>query len=125
MAFLSGILSVILAIGILPFFEGIFNMITPLKLWNWRDPNHPLLKRLLMEAPGTYHHSLMVGNLAEVAARQIGGNALLARVGAYFHDVGKLKRPNFFKRKSNVRESARQDNPEFEYPCDNIPYKRR
>ena len=54
-------------------------------------------KRLLMEAPGTYHHSLMVGNLAEVAVRRIGGNALLARVGAYFHDVGKLKRPNFFK----------------------------
>lgn len=50
-----------------------------------------------MEAPGTYHHSLMVGNLAEVATREIGGNAILSRVGAYFHDVGKLKRPNFFK----------------------------
>ncbi|NLM09526.1 MAG: HDIG domain-containing protein, partial [Clostridiaceae bacterium] len=105
MAFLSGILSVILAIGILPFFEGIFNMITPLKLLELADPNHPLLKRLLMEAPGTYHHSLMVGNLAEVAARQIGGNALLARVGAYFHDVGKLKRPNFFK------ENQMSENP--------------
>jgi len=49
-----------------------------------------------MEAPGTYHHSLMVGNLAEAATEAIGGNALLARVGAYFHDIGKLKRPNFF-----------------------------
>ena len=96
-AFLSGILSVILAIGLLPFLESIFNVITPLKLLELADPNHPLLKRLLMEAPGTYHHSLMVGNLAEVAVRQIGGNALLARVGAYFHDIGKLMRPGFFK----------------------------
>lgn len=97
LSFLNGILSVIIAIGLLPFLESIFNMITPLKLLELADPNHPLLKRLLMEAPGTYHHSLMVGNLAEVAVRQIGGNALLARVGAYFHDIGKLKRPNFFK----------------------------
>jgi len=104
-AFINGILSVILAIGILPFFEGIFNMITPLKLLELADPNHPLLKRLLMEAPGTYHHSLMVGNLAEAAVRQIGGNPLLARVGAYFHDVGKLKRPNFFK------ENQMSENP--------------
>lgn len=104
-AFIGGILSVILAIGILPFFEGIFNLITPLKLLELADPNHPLLKRLLMEAPGTYHHSLMVGNLAEAAVRQIGGNALLARVGAYFHDVGKLKRPNFFK------ENQMSENP--------------
>lgn len=96
-AFLNGILAVILAIGLLPFLESIFNMITPLKLLELGDPNHPLLKRLLMEAPGTYHHSLMVGNLAEVGTRVIGGNALLARVGAYFHDVGKLKRPGFFK----------------------------
>ncbi len=97
LAFLNGILSVILAIGLFPFLESIFNMITPLKLLELADPNHPLLKRLLMEAPGTYHHSLMVGNLSEVAVRMIGGNALLARVGAYFHDVGKLKRPGFFK----------------------------
>jgi len=96
-AFLNGILSVILAMGLLPFLESIFNMITPLKLLELADPNHPLLKRLLMEAPGTYHHSLMVGNLSEVAVRAIGGNSLLARVGAYFHDIGKLKRPGFFK----------------------------
>jgi putative nucleotidyltransferase with HDIG domain len=96
-SFLNGILSVVLAIGLLPFFESIFNMVTPMKLLELADPNHPLLKRLLMEAPGTYHHSLMVGNLAEVAVRAIGGNSLLARVGAYFHDIGKLKRPGFFK----------------------------
>ncbi len=105
LAFLNGLFSIILAIGILPFLESTFNVVTPLKLLELADPNHPLLKRLLMEAPGTYHHSLMVGNLAEVATREIGGNALLARVGAYFHDVGKLKRPHFFK------ENQMSDNP--------------
>lgn len=105
LAFLNGMLSMILAIGILPFLEGAFNVITPFKLLELSDPNHPLIKRLMIEAPGTYHHSLMVGNLAEAAIRTIGGNALLARVGAYFHDVGKLKRPNFFK------ENQMADNP--------------
>lgn len=105
LAFVNGIFSIVLAIGILPFLESTFNVITPLKLLELADPNHPLLKRLLMEAPGTYHHSLMVGNLAEVATREIGGNSLLARVGAYFHDIGKLKRPNFFK------ENQMADNP--------------
>lgn len=97
LAFLNGIFSMILAVGLLPFLEGAFNVITPFKLMELADPNHPLLKRLLIEAPGTWHHSLMVGNLAETATRAIGGNALLARVGAYYHDIGKLKRPNFFK----------------------------
>jgi putative nucleotidyltransferase with HDIG domain len=102
---LNGILSTIFTIGALPFFESTFNIITPLKLIELANPNQPLMKRLLMEAPGTYHHSLMVGNLAEVAIEAINGNALLARVGAYYHDVGKLKRPNFFK------ENQLSDNP--------------
>lgn len=102
---INGILSTIFTIGILPFFEITFNIITPLKLLELANPNQPLIKRLLMEAPGTYHHSLMVGNLAEVATEAIEGNALLARVGAYYHDVGKLKRPNFFK------ENQLSDNP--------------
>lgn len=93
----NGMLSTIFTIGTLPFFESTFNIITPLKLLELSNPNQPLIKKLLMEAPGTYHHSLMVGNLAEVATEAINGNALLARVGAYYHDVGKLKRPNFFK----------------------------
>ncbi len=105
LVFLNGILSMILAIGLLPFLEGSFNVITPFKLLELADPNHPIIKRLLIEAPGTYHHSLMVGNLAEAAIRTIGGNSLLARVGAYFHDIGKLKRPNFFK------ENQLSDNP--------------
>jgi len=96
-AFLNGVLSMVLTIGLMPFWESAFNVITPLKLLELANPNQPLLKRLLMEAPGTYHHSLMVGNLAEVAVEAIGGNSLLARVGAYFHDIGKLTRPNFFK----------------------------
>ncbi len=94
---LNGMLSTIFTIGALPLFESVFNIITPLKLLELANPNQPLIKKLLMEAPGTYHHSLMVGNLAEVATEAINGNALLARVGAYYHDVGKLKRPNFFK----------------------------
>lgn len=105
MVALNGILSTIFTIGALPFFESTFNIITPLKLLELANPNQPLMKRLLMEAPGTYHHSLMVGNLAEVAIEAINGNALLARVGAYYHDVGKLKRPNFFK------ENQLSDNP--------------
>lgn len=96
-AFLNGIISMILTIGLMPFWESAFNVITPLKLLELANPNQPLLKRLLMEAPGTYHHSLMVGNMAEIAVEAIGGNSLLARVGAYFHDIGKLSRPNFFK----------------------------
>ena len=95
--FLNGFVSMILTIGFLPFLESAFNIVTPLKLLELSNPNHPLLKRLLIEAPGTYHHSLMVGNLAEIATEDLGGNALLARTGAYFHDVGKLKRPDFFK----------------------------
>lgn len=101
----NGMMSTILTIGLLPFFESTFNIITPLKLLELSNPNQPLIKKLLMEAPGTYHHSLMVGNLAEVATEAINGNALLARVAAYYHDVGKLKRPNFFK------ENQLSDNP--------------
>ncbi|HEY5584054.1 MAG TPA: HDIG domain-containing metalloprotein [Ruminiclostridium sp.] len=95
--FLNGLVSMVLTIGLLPFFESVFDIVTPLKLLEISNSNHPLLKKLLVEAPGTYHHSLMVGNLAEIATEDLGGNALLARAGAYFHDVGKLKRPDFFK----------------------------
>lgn len=102
---INGLVSIVLTIGILPFLESTFNVITPLKLLELANPNQPLIKRLLLEAPGTYHHSLMVGNLAEVATEAINGNALLARVGACYHDVGKLKRPNFF------RENQMTENP--------------
>ncbi|HHY38219.1 MAG TPA: HDIG domain-containing protein [Clostridia bacterium] len=93
---LNGIISAIVAMGTLPYLETLFEVITPVKLLELLNPNQPLLKRLLIEAPGTYHHSAMVANLAEAAAEAVGGNSLLARVGGYYHDIGKLKRPYFF-----------------------------
>ena len=104
-AMTSGIISAILCIGLQPLMESIFNLATNAKLIELSNPNQPLLRRLLLEAPGTYHHSIIVANLAEAAASAVGGNALLARVGAYYHDVGKLKRPVYFK------ENQMGDNP--------------
>ena len=101
----NGMVSVILVLGLLPLFESVFNIITPFKLLELANPNRPLLKRLLMEAPGTYHHSLMVGNLAEEASNEIGANGLLARVGAYYHDIGKMSRPMFFKENQGSEEN--------------------
>ncbi len=95
-ATLSGGLSVIAAIGIMPLFELIFNTVSPLRLIELSQPGHPLMKRLFVEAPGTSQHSMMVANLADTAAEAIGANAMIARVGAYFHDVGKLENPMMF-----------------------------
>lgn len=94
---INGLFSSVLTIGSLPLWESLFGILTPLKLLELSNPNQPLLKRLLLETPGTYHHSIMVGNLSEAAAEAVEGNPLIARVGAYYHDVGKLKRPFFFK----------------------------
>lgn len=94
--FLNGILSGVVALGLLPLLESAFKIITPYGLAELADHNQPLLKRLQFEAPGTYHHSLMVSNLCEAAAEAIGANPILARVGAFYHDIGKLKRPLFF-----------------------------
>lgn len=93
----NGLFCGILAIGTLPIWENVFKILTPLKLMELSNPNQPLLKRLLVEAPGTYHHSIIVGNLSERAAEVIGADPLIARVGAYYHDIGKLTRPYFFK----------------------------
>ncbi len=92
----NGLGSAILTIGCLPFLEDIFDVLTSVRLMELADPNQPLLRRLLMEAPGTYHHSIIVGNLAEAAAAEVGGNTALVRVGAYYHDIGKARRPYFF-----------------------------
>lgn len=94
---LGSMLSSILVIGIQPILEHFFEIITSIKLLELVNPNEPLLKKMLFEAPGTYHHSIVVGNLAEAAAEAIGSNAMLARTGAYYHDIGKIKRPYFFK----------------------------
>lgn len=92
----GGLLSGVFALGILPFLEGTFNEVTSLKLLELSNPNNPLLKKLLMEAPGTYHHSMLVANLAEMAADVVGANSVITRIGSYFHDVGKIERPYFF-----------------------------
>jgi len=92
----GALLSVMIASGLLPIFEGMFGITTNIRLLELGDFNQPLLKRLMLEAPGSYHHSLMVGNLAENACERVGANALLARVGAYYHDIGKLKNPQYF-----------------------------
>lgn len=97
MVYLASLISGVLTIGFLPFFESFFDIVTTVKLLELSNPNHPLLKRLLLEAPGSYHHSVLVANLAEVAAEVVGANSVLARVSAYYHDIGKIKRPYFFK----------------------------
>ncbi|MUG72543.1 MULTISPECIES: HD family phosphohydrolase [Paenibacillus] len=92
----SGLLTAVFVIGLLPFFEVAFGILSPLKLVELSNPNHPLLRKLLTETPGTYHHSVMVGNLSEAAAEAIGADGLLCRVGSYYHDIGKTKRPSYF-----------------------------
>ena len=94
--FLNGLLNSIIVLGASPLLESTFHIITPYGLAELGDHNQPLLKRLQMEAPGTYHHSLMVSTLCEAAAEAVGANPILARVGAFYHDIGKLKRPLFF-----------------------------
>ena len=94
--FLNGLFSSIIALGVLPIIENVFKIVTPYGLIELADHNQELLSKLQYKAPGTYHHSLMVANLCEAAAEAIGANPILARVGAFYHDIGKLKRPLFF-----------------------------
>ena len=95
-AIASGILSGFVVMGFLPVFEHLFKVPTNISLLELSDLNHPLLKKLAMEAAGTYHHSIMVGNLAEAACEAIGANSLLASVGAYYHDIGKMSKAEYF-----------------------------
>lgn len=99
-------MAAVLTIGLLPFFEAAFSILSPMKLIELSNPNQPLLRKLLIEAPGTYHHSVIVGNLAESAAEAIGADGLLARVGAFYHDLGKTKRPQFF-----IENQVNKENP--------------
>ena len=92
----NGLLSGIIVLGLIPLFESMFKLVTPYGLAELADNNQPLLKRLQFEAPGTFAHCLMVANLCETAAEAIGADPVLARVGALYHDIGKLKRPLFF-----------------------------
>lgn len=92
----------------LPLFENLFKITTDVKLLELADLNQPLLRRLLIEAPGTYHHSILVGTLAETAAQSVGENPLLARVAAYYHDIGKLRSPGYFAENAGL-EAHRHD----------------
>lgn len=107
---LSGTLSVIAAIGVMPLFEMMFNAVSPIRLIELSQPGHPLLRRLFIEAPGSSQHSMMVANLADAAADAIGANPLLARVGAYYHDIGKLENPLMFT------ENQSGENPHDQLP---------
>lgn len=92
----AAVLSTIFTIGLLPFFETTFGILSDGKLLALANPNHPLLRKILTDAPGTYHHSVMVANLSESACEAIGANGLLARVASYYHDIGKTERPQYF-----------------------------
>ncbi|HIV73642.1 MAG TPA: HDIG domain-containing protein [Candidatus Pseudogracilibacillus intestinigallinarum] len=92
----AAILSVVLTIGLMPFFETGLGILTDSKLLHLANPNQPLLRKILQDAPGTYHHSVMVANLSETACEAIGANGLLARVGSYYHDIGKTVNPYYF-----------------------------
>lgn len=92
----GGGLSAVLAYGLLPFMEQVFGVTTDIRLLELSSPSSPLMRQLMREAPGTYGHSVLTGSLAESGAEAIGANPLLARVGAYYHDIGKLRRPTFF-----------------------------
>lgn len=103
---IAGILTVMLASVLLPAFESLFQRTTSISWLELGDLNHPLMKRLSMEAPGTYHHSLVVANLAEAAAESVGANASMCRVCSYFHDIGKLTKPEYF-----IENMDPEDNP--------------
>jgi len=104
-AMINGIGSAILAIGALPVLESVFRVATATKLLEILNPNQPLLKRLSLETPGTYHHSMITANLAEAAAEELGLNTLLVKASAYYHDIGKLKKPYYFRENQQGRDN--------------------
>lgn len=95
-AFVSGIINAIVVFGVFPIYENLFGVTTKFKLLELSDLNAPIFKEMLIKAPGTYNHSIMVATLAESACKEIGANALLARVGGYYHDIGKIQDANFY-----------------------------
>ncbi|MCD6412744.1 MAG: HDIG domain-containing protein, partial [Elusimicrobia bacterium] len=107
-----GVSTSILAMAFLPVLEYVFNITSDIRLVELGDFNMPLLKKLMIDAPGTYHHSLIVASLADAAANAIGGNSLLARVGAYYHDIGKIRKPQYFienQTEENVHENLKPE----------------
>jgi putative nucleotidyltransferase with HDIG domain len=108
MGFLAGPISSVVLLGITPIIESLFNYTTDIKLLELANMDHPLLKDMAVQAPGTYHHSIVVGSLAEEAAKSISANPLLVRVSSYYHDIGKLKKPLYFI--ENVRGMEGMEN---------------
>lgn len=102
---LGGVVAATVVLGVLPMLEGLFGYTTNIKLLELANLNHPLLKKMILEAPGTYHHSVIVSILAETAARSVNANPLLARVSAYYHDIGKINKPLYF-----VENQGRHEN---------------
>lgn len=92
----GGLITGVISLGVLPYFENTFDILTNMRLLELNDFSHTLLKQLLVKAPGTFHHSIMVGALAESGAEAINANATFARIASYYHDIGKMKRPEFF-----------------------------
>ncbi len=101
-----GLLSGVIVLGVLPLFEYILSTVTNISLLELADSNHPILQRMVLEASGTYHHSLIVGNLSDTACEAIGANGLLARIGAYYHDIGKLQKPEYFIENQQIKKNA-------------------
>src|SRR5699024_8630372 len=120
----AALLSAILTIGLLPFLETGLGILSDMKLLSLSNPNQPLLRKILTEAPGTYHHSIMVANLSETACEAIGANGLLARVGAYYHDLGKTLRPHYFiENQVSIRNQHNTNEPkESAYIIISHPY---
>jgi putative nucleotidyltransferase with HDIG domain len=111
LALLSGMLAAALASMLLPALEALFKIVTDIRLLELSNLNAPILRRLSVEAPGTYHHSLMVATLAEVAAESVGANSLLARVAAYYHDLGKLLKPEYFVENQSYGSNKHEEIP--------------
>lgn len=105
----NGLVTAMVVGGVLPILEQLFQITTDISWLEASDLNHPLLRRMTIEAPGTYHHSLVVANLAESAAEAIGANATLCRVCSYFHDVGKLVKPEYFTENMNFERNPHDD----------------
>jgi len=109
--FLNGFISVFVVMATLKIFESVFGVLTNFSLLELSDFNHPLLRRMILEAPGTYHHSLVVSNMAEAAADAIGANSLLVRVGSYYHDIGKMEKSEYFTENQMI-DGNKHDNIE-------------
>lgn len=106
---LTNLVSGIIVLGVLPIFEYLLRTVTNISLLELADSHQPLLQRMVLEAPGTYHHSLLVGNLSDAACTTIGANGLLARVGAYYHDIGKLQKPEYFIENQQIKKNLHDE----------------